>query len=114
MSRLAHSLLLQQDFPDALDRLAWILATTPQAEFRNGEEAVRMAERACELTGHKQARFLATLAAAYAEAGRFPEAVSTAELARELAAAAGQKETEIKYASLLETVKSGKPWRESP
>jgi tetratricopeptide (TPR) repeat protein len=114
MSRLAHSLLLQPDFPDALDRLAWILATAPQSEFRNGEEAVRMAERACELTGHKQARFLATLAAAYAEAGRFPEAVSTAEQARELAAAAGQKETTSYYESLLNAVKADKPWRESP
>jgi hypothetical protein len=73
-----------------------------------------MAERACELTGHKQARFLATLAAAYAEAGRFPEAVSTAEHARELAAVASQKETTSYYQNLLNAVKADKPWRESP
>jgi tetratricopeptide (TPR) repeat protein len=113
MSRLAHSLLLQPDFPDALDRLAWILATAPQAELRNGQESVRMAERACELTGHKQAGLLATLAAAYAEAGRFPEAVSTAEQARDLAAGTGQKEAVSKYQSLLDMLKAGKPWREN-
>ena len=113
MSRYAHSLLLQPDFPDALDRLAWILATAPQAEFRNGEEAVRMAERACELTGHQQARLLATLAAAYAETGRFPEAASAAERARDLAAGAGQKETALIYGSMLDAVKSGTPWREN-
>src|ERR1019366_5720684 len=114
MSRYAHSLLLQPDFPDALDRLAWILATAPQAELRNGEEAARMAERACDLTGQKQPQLLATLAAAYAEAGRFPEAVSTAERARDLAASTGQKEMAIKCGNLLDAARSGKPWRESP
>jgi tetratricopeptide (TPR) repeat protein len=114
MSHYAHSLVLQPDFPDALDRLAWILATAPEPEFRNGEQAVHLAERACELTGQKQARLLATLAAAYAEAGRFPEAVRTAERARELAAGAGQEETALHCASLLEAVKSGKSWQENP
>ena len=112
MSRYAHGLLIQPDFPDALDRLAWILSTAPKAEFRNGEEAVQMAERACELTGHKQPRLVATLAAAYAEAGRFPEAVSTAEQARNLAVGAGQKETTVEYSALLEAIRSGTPWRE--
>src|ERR1017187_4761194 len=58
-SHYAHALLVQPDLPEALDRLAWIAATDPRPEFRNGEEAVHMAERACELTGHKQARLLA-------------------------------------------------------
>ena len=113
MSHYAHSIVLQPDFPGALDRLAWILATAPQAEFRNGEEAVRMAERACDLTGQKNAQMLATLAVTYAEAGRFPEAVSTAERARDLAVNTGQKEMAIKCGSLLDAVKAGKPWRES-
>jgi tetratricopeptide (TPR) repeat protein len=112
-SHYAHALLVQPDLPEALDRLAWIAATDPRPEFRNGEEAVHMAERACELTGHKQARLLATLAAAYAEAGRFPAAVNTAERARNLAADTGQNETTIQCGSLLEAVKAGKPWRDS-
>ena len=77
------------DSAPALNDLAWIRATAPAAELRNGPEGVRLAERACELTGSRNPRFLGTLAAAYAEAGRFAEAVATAEKARDLARAAG-------------------------
>src|SRR5262249_34993448 len=83
-SLLAAALQIHQDFPAALERLAWILATNPHDDLRNGTEAVRMAERACELTQHKGAQFMATLAAAYAEAGRFPEAETTAQKAEGL------------------------------
>lgn len=114
MSHYARALRLQPDFPDALERLAWIAATDPRPELRNGTEAVNMAKQACELTGHKQARYLATLAAAYAEAGRFAEAVSAVETAEELTAGTGQREMAVKCASLLDTFKSGKPWREEP
>jgi len=112
MSRYAHALLLQPDFPDALDRLSWILATDPHAEFRNGTEALRMAERACELTGRKQPRLVATLAAAYGEAGQFQEAAATAQEAHALAASASQKELVSKCQNMLEGLRSGKPWRE--
>ena len=87
MSHYASALLLQQDLPDALDGLSWILATDANPEVRNGTEAVRMSERACELTGRKDPAKLKTLAAAYAEAGRFPEATATAQAAHDLAAA---------------------------
>ena len=60
----------------ALNDLAWLLATRPRAEERDGVRAVRFAERACELTQYKWTIMVGTLAAAYAEAGRFPEAVS--------------------------------------
>ena len=80
---------LKPDWPIALNDLAWLRATVHQAELRDGAEAVRLAERACELTGGKEARFLGTLDAAYAEAGRFADAIKTASRARALAAAAG-------------------------
>ena len=67
-----------------------MLATSPDDGLRNGAEAVRLAERACELTHYGQPLFMGTLATAYAEAGRFPEAVTTAEKAEQLATAAGQ------------------------
>lgn len=77
------------DWPAALNDLAWILATHPNAELRDGAEAVRLAEKACELTERREARFLGTLDAAYAEAGRFEEAARTAQRTRELAQASG-------------------------
>lgn len=54
--------------------LAWLLATSPIAEQRKGEEAVELALAACRATDFKDPGFLDTLAAAYAEAGRFTEA----------------------------------------
>ncbi len=111
MSQYASALLNQPDFPDALDGLSWILATDGNAGFRNGTEAVRMAERACELTGRKQPAKLKTLAAAYAEAGRFLEAIITAEKARDLAADEGRKELASECQRLLETFKLAQPWR---
>jgi len=80
------------DAVDALHRIAWILATSPDDSVRNGTEAVTFAARACELTAHRHAASLAALAAAYAEAGRFDDAVATARKAEELAARAGEKD----------------------
>ena len=54
MSQYASALLIQPDFPDALDGLAWILCTDANPGFRNGAEAVKMAEQACELTGRQR------------------------------------------------------------
>ena len=88
MSQYASALLIQPDFPDALDGLAWILSTDANPDFRNGTEAVKMAERACELTGRNDPVKLKTLAAAYAETGRFEEAMNTLRTAKDLAAKA--------------------------
>jgi tetratricopeptide (TPR) repeat protein len=58
--------------------LAWLLAVCPQDEVRDGARAVRLAERACRVTGHTNPVLLSTLAAAYAEVGNFPQAIDTA------------------------------------
>jgi tetratricopeptide (TPR) repeat protein len=74
--------------PDNLPLLrqtAWVLATNPDASVRNGIEAVKLAERAMKFSGGKDPDVLDTLAAAYAEAGRFPEAIETARQAFTLA-----------------------------
>ena len=68
-----------------LNDTAWILATNPNASVRNGAEAVALAERAVELSGGREPAILDTLAAAYAEAGRFAEAAETAQKAIHLA-----------------------------
>jgi Flp pilus assembly protein TadD len=103
---------LQPDHVEAMNNLAWILAANPDAQARNGGEAVRLAERACELTRQREPVLLGTLAAAYAEAGRFPDAAAAAEKARVLATAAGQKEVADKNSELLELYRVGKPYRE--
>jgi Flp pilus assembly protein TadD len=68
-----------------LNETAWVLATNPNASIRNGAEAVELAGRAAQLSGGREPAVLDTLAAAYAEAGRFSEAVQTARKAMELA-----------------------------
>lgn len=67
---------IQPNATIVLDRIAWIRATHPDAEYRDATDAIQRAERACTLTG-KRPRMLDTLAAAYAEAGRFDLAVAT-------------------------------------
>jgi protein O-mannosyl-transferase len=75
------------DFAEAQNNLAWVLATWPAAAIRNGARAVQLAEKADLLSESKNPAFKGTLAAAYAEAGRFSEAVATAQRALGLAKA---------------------------
>ena len=79
------ALQINPDHVQTQNNLAWVLATCPQASLRNGNKAVELAQRANQLTGNRNPVVLGTLAAAYAEAGRFPEAVETALRALELA-----------------------------
>ncbi len=67
--------------PAVLNNLAWLLATASDDTIRDGEEAVRLAEKACEVTSRKAPRILGTLAAAYAEQGNFSQAVESAQQA---------------------------------
>jgi protein O-mannosyl-transferase len=97
----------------ALNNLAWLLATHPRDELRNGPEAVRLAERACAVTRRQQAFLIGTLAAAYAEAGRFADAVKAAQEAQVKATAAGQTEIAARNAQLLTLYQAHKPYRQS-
>jgi tetratricopeptide (TPR) repeat protein len=76
---------LQPQSMPAQINLAWMLATWPEPSVRNGGKAVAVAEKANELSKDQDPQILRTLAAAYAEAGRFPEAVLTAKQALALA-----------------------------
>ena len=76
----------------ALRRMAWILATAPDDAVRNGAEAVALAVEAIEHSGGKDAAAWDTLAAAYAEAGKFADAAQAAARALALAQAAKQAE----------------------
>lgn len=100
------------EFTNALNNFAWLLATDPVAGVRNGSLAVQYAERACELTQWKQPVFMGTLAAAYAEAGRFDDAVKTAERARDRAKALGSEAIANRNQELLEIYRQRKPFHE--
>lgn len=67
----------------AHNSIAWLLATAPVATARNGARAVEAARRAAELSGWKNGDILDTLAAAYAETGKFADAVRWQEKAME-------------------------------
>ncbi len=95
------------------NNLAWILATHPDARFRNGQEAVELAKHACELTQNRAAILVGTLGAAYAEAGRFDDAVKAAELAVRLATEAGQSGLANRNQDLLALYRSGAAYRDS-
>ncbi len=73
-----ESLKYVPDDGNALSNLAWVLATAPDASLRNGMQAIEFAQRASQIAEHRNPMILRTLAAAYAESGRFPEAVATA------------------------------------
>jgi tetratricopeptide (TPR) repeat protein len=113
MSQYATALLIQPDFPDALDGLAWILSADASPGFRNGAEAVKMAERACVLTGRQDPVKLKTLAAAYAETGRFEDAIKILQEAKELAAKSNRQELVNECSSMLEHFQRSEPWRNS-
>ncbi|MHC4457477.1 MAG: tetratricopeptide repeat protein [Planctomycetota bacterium] len=102
---------LKSNWPDALNSLAWVYATNKNSELRNGAAAVRLAQRACELTVYKNVNILDTLAAAYAEAGNFTEAVKTAQTALELAISSSQDSLAEKIRKRLQLYKAHKTYR---
>jgi Flp pilus assembly protein TadD len=98
--------------PAVLAQMAWILATSPYAALRNGAEAVDLARRAAELAGPEDAGAMDTLAAAYAEAGRFNEAVAAAARALDLARAQKDEEFARAVEARLTLYRTARPFRE--
>lgn len=102
------------DSPRLLDELAWLLATHPVSGTRDGVTAIRLAERACVLTDRRIPALLDTLAAAYAEAGKFSNAVSTAEEALTRAGAVGDEDGVTLSDKILSVVRQNQPYRDEP
>ncbi len=105
---------LRPDDPRPCNNLAWILATHPDPALRNGAEAVRLAQRACTLWKQRDPNLLDTLAAAYAEAGRFPEAVATIEEAVALAKETGRQDLLPELEKRRQRYQAKLPYREAP
>ena len=115
-SALKQYRLLLQTNPDsvnALNALAWILATTEDPETKDPAKAVKLAERACELTNYKRPMIIDTLAVAYAADGQFQEAIETAQKALVLARSSGNKPLAKNIQKRIELYKANQPYRES-
>ncbi|MGP8198483.1 MAG: tetratricopeptide repeat protein, partial [Limisphaerales bacterium] len=110
ITQFQQALQLQPADPEILNDLAWLLATCPQASLRNGAKAVELALQANEVTGGNNPFILHTLAAAYAGAGRFPEAVDTAQRALQLAGAQSNSALAGQLRFVLTLYQAGRPF----
>jgi protein O-mannosyl-transferase len=106
-------LQIKPDYLEILNNLAWLLATSPDAHIRDGVQAVKYAGRACELTHYGVTILVGTLAAAYAEAGRFDDALATAQKACALAEKSGEQDLLEKNQRLLELYRAHQPYHEA-
>jgi len=102
------ALKVQPEDGGLLNNLAWVLATSPDDEIRDGQRALELATKACELTDYKEAHILSTLASAYAELGDFETAIKWSEKSVEL----GEGEMKDQLSKELESYQEKKPWRE--
>jgi tetratricopeptide (TPR) repeat protein len=114
LQRLREVATNAPDSPRMLDELAWLFATYPDSKTRDGTEAVRLAEHACYLIERKVPGFLDTLAAAYAEAGDFPRAISVAEEALDRARSSGDSDAAKLSESILGSLRENLPYRQEP
>jgi tetratricopeptide (TPR) repeat protein len=105
----AHA--LRPDDSGVLNNLAWLLATSPDDDLRNGKRALELATKACEETEWKEAHIISTLAAAYAETGDFDSARKFSRQAVEKGKD-GDDEVAGQLAAELESYEAAKPWRE--
>jgi hypothetical protein len=96
----------------AVNHLARLKATCPDAGFRDGKEAVKLAKQACELTGNREGMYLDTLAAAHAEAGDFAAAVAAQEKA--LQDAGYVRKEGVEAQNRLRLYQGKKPFRSQP
>lgn len=101
-------LILQPESPIGFTKLANIYGTCRDDKFRDGNKAVKLATRACELTKYEHHLCLSVLAAAYAESGDFEKAIEYQQKAIELA----DEDSKVEYEKRLGVYKAHKPWRE--
>ena len=110
---LQKAVQLQPDWSEAANNLAWVLATSADPHCRNGAQAVELAERAYA-ADPKNFTYSDSLAAAYAEEGRFAQAIEASRKTIALAEAAGQTNSLPRFRRRLELYQSGQPFHEEP
>lgn len=113
VAHLQKALEIDAGHMNAEVNLAWVLATSPDESTRNGARAVQLAEDVARRAGHPNAIVLRTLAAAYAETGRFSDAIEAAQQAVAIAKASGNEglvadlERNIAAYRLYQPIRSG-------
>ncbi len=104
-----------QSEPDsilALNNLAWVMSTGPDESLRNNQIAVQLAEKANQLSKESNPVFIRTLAAAYAQAGQFENAIETARRAAEQANARGAHGLAVQIQDDVDLYRRGAPLRD--
>ena len=86
----------ESDNPEALNNLAWLLAAAPEARLRDGRRAVEAAARAVQLEDAKDWNTIDTLAAAFAETGKFSESIRCRQQALKIAPTEERPELEAR------------------
>ena len=110
LADLDKALALEPDNDGVLNNLAWLLATSPDDDLRDGQRAIELATKACEATEWKEAHIISTLAAGYAESGDFAKAREYSGKAVE--AGKDQPEVAEQLRNELASYEQEKPWRE--
>jgi tetratricopeptide (TPR) repeat protein len=104
-----RALKIRPDDSGILNNFAWVLATSMDDAVRDGERAIKMATKACELTKFEAAHILSTLASGYAETGDFETAIKWSTKSVEL----GEGEMAEQLKGELKSYQEKKPWREN-
>lgn len=112
---ILKALEINPNYDQAINNLAWIYATCPDAKFLNGKKAIRLAQKAIRL-GEMNDTFLAivyykTLAAAYAQVGNFKKAIQTETDVAGWLKYDGYTDMLDQSKERLEIYKSHQPWR---
>ena len=90
IAHYSQALALAPNDPHSRSNLAWVLATSSDASIRDGAKAVELARQAISLSGGKEPLFFRSLAAAYAETGRFSDAIAVIQQAVAIARVQGK------------------------
>jgi tetratricopeptide (TPR) repeat protein len=109
---LRNAVHFAPEWTDALNTLAWAEATHADGKVRDGNEAVKLATRAVSITRGNDPGLLDTLAASYAETGKFDNAIYAEQRAIRTAQASRQTNSIAEFQSHLKSFQAQKPWRE--
>ena len=108
-----ETLTAEPENANAMSNLAWVFATYPEESVRNGTQAVQLAEQALNLSSGKNPIIFRTVAGAYAESGRFSEAIETAQHGFELATERGNADLANEFQSYILLYRAESPLRDT-